>query len=469
MFLECPDEELCYSESILHYRDYAHSSLARIRASKGHLDTSPKITPAKGNRSKNKINNSFKLPLCKFSSDNVHNCKKKLFSDSDSIITLSTDSNKDLNIKTFKNKANNNFRTINGEIKNNNQSHTLVNEEIKSSELLSKRNLILNGPEISNKITVNKNKRLRNESEVIESKQSSAYSNYSEFRIPIKKKKTENNATSTNGKNFQNQNFTSTLLSLNNEEASVLGSQKMCKENLTILDTLSNSEVEHCVEKEKYADLCDNNSEREHNLVKECKNCNSRELPCNEEEHLASEQRKEVRATLSIVVSPSVDFHDVQNEPETPVKVDASCDKSGWKTIEIAAPTTTQVDNVKLAVCNCAKTMEVNCSLSQNHTVLDIADNVESNNKELEVKFFSHVNEPKQFNKLNANGTPPKHINHQMSITSYFKTSRQPSTLSLKSSIIPTSTETKTQQNNYVNNGIHEVTTTSHELKQGKK
>ncbi|KAJ9592779.1 hypothetical protein L9F63_015557 [Diploptera punctata] len=407
---ECPDGELCYSYNIFHYRDYTHNTLARIRASKGHVESYPSITPPKSTGKKKKNSSTFKPPLSKCVNINVSNCKKKLFTQNGSPVTSSADSNQDVNMKTSLN-----CRNI----------LTIANAGYKSPpNEVSKINKFTYEPETRNKIVDNRSKRQIDDID----------SSESDFKVPTKRKKRGNEFINSVKTNIQNQEFTSPS-KFNKINGS--HSEKIDK-NVTILDTIDSSLIK-CVniakdecyrETQKITDLhtCDN---KVNNLIEECTNCNK--SPNKENKSLLED--KEVRATLSVIVSPtsgSVDDAVVKDEPETPVKVDASCDKLGWKTVEIAAPSAVEVDNVKVAICNCTKTMEVNCLLSQNQTM---ADNLQGNNEELEVKFFSHIKEPKQFNTLNVCKSPSKLSNHQMSITSYFQTTKQPSNLYLKSCI----------------------------------
>uniref|UniRef100_A0A2Z5TTX0 DNA cross-link repair 1A protein n=1 Tax=Reticulitermes speratus TaxID=60591 RepID=A0A2Z5TTX0_9NEOP len=155
------------------------------------------------------------------------------------------------------------------------------------------------------------------------------------------------------------------------------------------------------------------------------RNIRTRVLPCKMESD--SECLNTVRATMSLVLSPCKEnSRDGEDKIKTPVKVDASCSEAGWETIGIAALPGTEVHDVTLSLCKCAKTMQINCSLSHNHTVTNFTDKMDMKPRELESKFFSSVKELGLSHKSCENEAV-EIPHHQMSVTSYFRSSRQSS------------------------------------------
>jgi hypothetical protein len=163
-------------------------------------------------------------------------------------------------------------------------------------------------------------------------------------------------------------------------------------------------------------------------LEKLCdKNIQTRVLPCKVESD--SECLNTVRATMSLVLSPS-EAHLLNGEDKikTPVKVDASCSELGWETVRIAALPGSEVHDVTLSLTSCTKTMQLNCSLSHNHPVTNVSDKKGTNTRELESVFFTSVKELGLKRKSHEKAVEVPH--HQMSLTSYFQSSRHSSSRS---------------------------------------
>jgi hypothetical protein len=148
-------------------------------------------------------------------------------------------------------------------------------------------------------------------------------------------------------------------------------------------------------------------------------------LPCKVESD--SECLHEVRATMSVVLSQSKQSSvDSETKLKTPVKVDASCSEAGWETIGIATLPDAEVGDVTISLCKCSKTMQMNCSLSQKHTATNFSNKRVMKKSKLESKLFSNVKELElPHNRCKKEIAEIPH--HQMSITSYFKSSRQSS------------------------------------------
>jgi hypothetical protein len=163
-------------------------------------------------------------------------------------------------------------------------------------------------------------------------------------------------------------------------------------------------------------------------LLNENKNIQTHVLPCKVESD--SECSNTVRATMSLVLSPSEGhLRNGKDKVKTPVKVDASCSELGWETVRIAALPGSEVHDVTLSLSSCTKTMQLNCSLSHNHTITDVSDKTGMNTRELESVFFQSVKD------LGLKWKSPEKEavevpRHQMSLTSYFQSSRHSSSRS---------------------------------------
>jgi hypothetical protein len=134
---------------------------------------------------------------------------------------------------------------------------------------------------------------------------------------------------------------------------------------------------------------------------------------------------------MSVVLRTSKEnVVDGEDKLKSPVKVDASCSEGGWETVGIAALPDTEVGDVTVSLCKCTKTMHINCTLSQKHTVTNFSSETDVKSRELESKFFSNVKElelPYKRCQKDTSESP----NHQMSITSYFRSSHHSSSHSL--------------------------------------
>ncbi|PSN33444.1 hypothetical protein C0J52_21258 [Blattella germanica] len=475
---ECPQEEYCYNDKLIHYQHYSHGNLARIRASKGHLSSG---SPTKSTTIRENIN--FKAPrcssdlkasksLCKPVGANSLHPKRKLFTESESTISI-TSSSTDA------------CTAIISPIK---KAETLVSSTTNKRECINRKPIAK--PSCSSTPKRNRKERVlkknkSNDNTVCESEKSSASSimdtkikqsnlvsffnspskgiesdNDSDFKTPPLKRRNKQELDKSGHKKHEIQNY-SLLNSGKNTGESVK------ERNITILDTLDSDMNESNLKKKQLVEVgCKCNERPNLGSVDRCGE--------NEDNPVHSSQEpNEVRATMSIIVSPTVkQLEDCLDE--TPVKVDASCDKLGWRTVGIAAPSTTEVGNVSVNVCKCTKTMEVNCFLSKNEAETSPEKNMDPNT-ELEMKFFSHVSDYEITKHVKT--IKPEAANHQMSITSFFRASKEPSTLSLKTSIGSTEAGMKSScssgfqclNDSLITNNVERKTSMSSSSKQDKE
>jgi hypothetical protein len=169
-----------------------------------------------------------------------------------------------------------------------------------------------------------------------------------------------------------------------------------------------------------------------HKLDKQCgenRNIKTGVLP--HEVEPGPECLHEVSATMSIVLQPS-EGNSIDGEAKvvSALKVDASCGEEGWETVGIAALPDAEVGDVMVSLCKCAKTMHMNCKLSQKHSVTNFSNETDVKSRELQSKFFSNVKELELPYKMCQKDTPES-TDHQMKITSYFQLSHLSSSHSL--------------------------------------
>jgi hypothetical protein len=110
-----------------------------------------------------------------------------------------------------------------------------------------------------------------------------------------------------------------------------------------------------------------------------------------------------------------------------PIKVGASCGEEQWETVGIAALPDAEVADGMVSPCRRAK----NSAHSQEHAVTSVSGETVMNNRKFESHLFSSVKELELPYKACQEGTSESK-NHQTSITSYFKSSCQSSSLCLR-------------------------------------
>jgi hypothetical protein len=403
--------ETCFSDSLFHYRDYAHTILAQIRASKGHLSheclqyTTPEKVNKTGNRNKQlsglftplSHNKNVKRTSSNAVGQHPPAHKKKLFSNEEKthIITRDDSSNMlqkcDSDETCGESSAGNikipdhvtehlNWKTFTGDKKKdevklirpngiNEKSCKLSNERVSKDLKFGKENL---------KSTTESGKSKESDSSILTTRISNC-------------KRNENNS--------EEQKFAE----CHNFE---------CDHELK-LDAV----VEYTTN--KLGTRCD-----------ESRNIKTCVLPCEVESDAG--HLNEVRATVSVVLLKSKEGSvGGENKLKTPVKVDASCSEVGWETVGVAAMPDTELADMTLSLCKCSKTMQINCSLSEKGNV---SNKRGRKKRKLESKFFSNVRELKlPHNRCKKQALEIPH--HQMSVTSYFQSSH--------SQKIPTECSTK--------------------------
>jgi hypothetical protein len=228
---------------------------------------------------------------------------------------------------------------------------------------------------------------------------------------------------------FSSKNLDSIIESSGPEESSscvinaVDRSSKGSKENFQE-QTYTKSYSHECNQKLKLDTTVEYASDK---LVKLCdgnRGIRTGVLPCEME---SCRHLHDVSATMSIVLQPSEsNSFGGEDKLNFPIKVDASCGDGQWETIGIAALPDAEVGDVMVSLCKCAKTMHVNCTLSQKHTVTNSSGETVTKNRKFESKLYSDFRELKLPYKVCQKGTHESK-NHQMSITSYFQLSRRSS------------------------------------------
>jgi hypothetical protein len=406
---ECPKGELCYDYSLYHYRDYAHSVLAKIRASKGHLQhgTLQCVTPKK-EKITNHEGQHFSSTGCPLSS------KKQ-------VKKTSCDDVRE-HVSAHQNKL------ISGE-----QTHTL--RRVGSFFVALK-----NGDKGTMKSGVHK-------CDLHESyagnghtgtvncmtgdtdlKTCTSDKRNDEIRLrKINSTFSGKQGTLPNGKISKALKFSAENVKSAEFKGSKSNILPACEKNEGKFEEKTcaggcNSECNHEL---KLRAIVKYTTDKLENNCGDNRIIRTRVLPCKMESD--SECLNTVRATMSLVLSPSKEnSRDGEDKIKTPVKVDASCSEAGWETIGIAALPGTEVHDVTLSLCKCTKTMQINCSLSHNHTVTNFTDKMDMKPRELESKFFSSVKELGLSHKSCENEAV-EIPHHQMSVTSYFRSSRQSS------------------------------------------
>lgn len=395
---ECPKGEFCYDNSVYHYRDYAHTVLAQIRASKGHLQhgTLKNITPKK-----EKISSYESQPF--LSQSSPLNCKNKVKQTSGNDVRG--------HVSAHQNKL------ISDE-----QTHTLRRDESVSIVLKNDDGRTVKSGVHEYSLT-----------------ESSAGNGHIGIVNCITKDTNLKTCTSDkrndgirlskinstpNGKIGKDHKFSDE----NVKSAAFEGSgSTACEKNKGKFEenTCAGGCNSKCKHELKLCAIVEYTADKLGKRCGENRNIRTCILPCKMESD--SECLNEVRATMSLVLSPSKDNScDGKDKIRTPVKVDASCSEVGWETIGIAALPDAEVGDVCLSLCKCAKTMQVNCSLLQNHTVANLLDKTDVKNRELESKFFSRVKELGLSRKSHEKEAA-EIAHHEMSVTSYFRSSRQSS------------------------------------------
>jgi len=408
-FSECPKGELCYDYGLGHYQDYAHTVLAKMRSSKCHLEHGTlQYVPSKKQKITSREGQHFSSPSSTLNSKNE---VKKTSSD-DVRGHVSAHQNK----------------RISGE-----QTHTLRRDESfstllkngrKSSVKLEGHKYNLNGSDAGTGHTgiVNFGTGDKNLKTCISDKRNDD--------IGMSKIKGGKQGTLSNGRISKAHKFCDESVKSAEFEGSKSNISTACEKNEGKFKEKScprpcNSECNHELKLNAIVEYTTDKSEK---LYDENRNIQTRVLPCKVESD--SGCLNTVRATMSLVLSPSKEhLHDGGDKIKTPIKMDASCSELGWETVGIAALPGTEIHDVTLSLCTCNKTMQLNCLLSHNHTVTKLSDKTGMKTRELESKFFTSVKELGLSHKSHEKEVVEV-PHHQMSLTSYFQSSRHSSSRS---------------------------------------
>lgn len=411
---ECAKGELCYNEDCNHYQQYAHTVLAKMRSSKGHLqhETLQYVTSKKEKITSHE-GQLFSIPSSTLNGKN----KVKKTSIDDVRGHVSAHQNKQ----------------INGE-----QTHTLRRDESVST-------VLKNGHKSSAKPEVHKYNLNESDAGTGHTRIVNCGTGDKNLRTCVSDKRIDDirmskikggkQGTLSNGRISKAHKFCDESVKSAEFEGSKSDISTTCEKNGGKCKERScaghcNSECNHELKLHatveyttgKLKKLCPGN-----------RNILARVLPCK----VVSDSGclDTVRATMSLVLSPSKEhLHDGGDKIKTPVKMDASCSELGWETVGIAALPGAEVHDVTVSVSTCNKTMELKCSLSHDHTVTNVLDKTGTKTAELESKFLTNVKElglSHKSHKKEAVGAP----HHQMSLTSYFQSSRHSSS---RSQNIPT-------------------------------
>jgi hypothetical protein len=401
---ECPKGEMCFDYDLNHYHKYAHTVLAGIRSSKGHLQhgtlqyvTSKKqtITSHEGqhfSRPSSTLNSKIKVK--KTSSNDVRG-----------------------HVSTHQNKQ------INGE-----QTHTLRRDESVST-------VLRNGHESSVKLEVHESDAGTGHAGIVncgtgDKNLKTCVSDKRNDDIRLSKIKGGKQGTLSNGRIRKALKFCDESVKSAEFEGSKSNISTACEKNEGKFKEKPcaghcNSECNHELKLHATVEYTTDKLEK---LYDENRNIQTHVLPCKVES--VSGCLNTVRATMSLILSPSKEhLRNGGGEIKTPVKMDASCSELGWETVGIAALPGTKVHDVTLSLSTCNKTMQLNCSLSHNHTVTNTLDKTDMKTRELESKFFTSVKElglSRKSHEKEAVKVP----HHQMTLTSYFQSSRHSSSRS---------------------------------------
>lgn len=411
---ECPKGELCYDYGLNHYKTYAHTVLAKLRSSKGHLQhgTLQYITSKK---------------------EKITSHEGQHFSSQSSTLNSKNKVKKTSNVDVRGHVSAHQNKRINGE-----QTHTLRRDESVST-------LLKNGRKNSVKLEVHKYN--SNESDAGtghagivnrrpgDKRLKTCVNDKRNDDIRLTKIKGGKQGTPSNGRISKALKFCDESVKSAEFEGSKSDIPTACGKNGGKFKEKScaghcNGECNHEL---KLHAIVEYTTDKLEKLCDENRNILTRVLPCK----VASDSGclDTVRATMSLVLSPSKEhLRDGGDKIKTPVKMDASCSELGWETVGIAALPGAEVHDVTLSVSTCNKTMQLNCLLSHDDTVTDVLDKTGVKTRELESKFFTSVKElglSRKSHKEKAVEVP----HHQMSLTSYFQSSRHSSS---RSQNIPT-------------------------------
>jgi len=405
---------MCYDDDYNHYQQYAHTVLAKMRSSKGHLqhETLQYVTSKKEKITSHE-GQLFSSPSSTLNSKN----KVKKTSSDDVRGHVSAHQNK----------------RINGE-----QTHTLRRDESVSTVLKNGHKSSAK-PEV-HKCNLNESDTGTGHTGIVncgtgDKNLKTCVSDKRIDDIRMSKIKGGKQGTLSNGRISKARKFCDESVKSAEFEGSKSDVSTTCEKNEGKCKERScaghcNSECNHELKLHATVEYTTGKLEK---LCAENRNILARVLPCK----VVSDSGclDTVRATMSLVLSPSKEhLRDGGDKIETPVKMDASCSELGWETVGIAALPGAEVHDVTVSVSTCNKTMQLKCSLSHDHTVTNVLDKTGTKTAELESKFVTSVKElglSHKSHKKEAVEVP----HHQMSLTSYFQSSRHSSS---RSQNIPT-------------------------------
>jgi hypothetical protein len=398
---ECPQGEFCYDDDPNHYREFAHTVLAEMRSSNGHLQHGTlQCVTSKKEKITSHEGQHFSSPSSTLKSKNK--VKK-------------TSSNVRGHVSAHQNKR------ISGE-----QTHTLRRAKSVST-------LLKNGRKSPVKLEVHKYN--LNEGDAVTGRAGivncgtgdknlrTCVSDKRNDDIRLSKIKGGKKGTASNGRISKAVKFCDDSMKSTEFEGSKSNISTACEKNEGKFKEKScaghcNSECNHELKLDAIVAYTTDKLEK---LYDENRNIQTCVLPCEVESDSGCSNT--VRATMSLVLSPSKDhLHIGGDKIKTPVKMDASCSELGWETVGIAALQGSEVHDVTLSLSTCNKTMQLNCLLSHNHTVTNTLDETGIKTRELESKFFTSVKELGLSHK--SHGKEAVEVpHHQMSLTSYFQSS----------------------------------------------
>ena len=403
---ECPKGEMCYDYGLNHYKEYAHTVLAVMRSSKGHLQHGTlQYVTSKKEKITSHEGQHFSSPSSTLNSKN----KVKKTSSDDVRGHVSSRQSK----------------RINGE-----QTHTVRRDESGST-------LLKNDHKKSMKLEVHKYN--LNESDAGtghvgivncgtgDKNLKTCVSDKRNDDIRLSEIKGGKQGTLSNGRISKALKFCDESVKSAECEGSKSNISTACEKNEGKFKEKScaghcNSECNHELKLHAIVEYTTNKLEK---LCDENRNIRTHVLPCKVESD--SGCLNAVRATMSLVLSPSKEhLRDGGDKIRTPVKMDASCSELGWETVGIAALPGSEVCDVTLSLSTCNKTMQLNCSLSHNHTVTNASDKTGMEARELESKFFTSVKDLGLSHK-SCEKEAVEVPHHEMSLTSYFQSSRHSS------------------------------------------
>jgi len=406
---ECPKGEMCYDCDLNHYREYAHTVLAEMRSSKGHLQRGTlQYVTSKKEKIISHEGQHFSSASSTLNSKN----KVKKTSSSDVRGHVSAHQNKRINgEQTHTLRTDDSVSTL---LKNGHKGcmkHEVHKYNVNESDAGTGRVGIVNcGSGDKNLKTCVSDKR----NDDIRSSE-----------IKGGKQGTLSNGRISKALKFCDESVKSAEFEGSKSNISTASDRNEGKFKEKSCAVRRNSECNHEL---KLHAVVEYTADKLEKLYDENRNIQTRVLPCKEEPD--SGCLNTVRATMSLVLSPSKEhLHDGDDKIKTPVKMDASCSELGWETVRIAALPGTEVRDVTLSLSTCNKTMQLNCLLSHNHTVTNVSDKTGMKTRELESKFYTSVKELGLSHKSHENEAVEV-PHHQMSLTSYFQSSRHSSSRS---------------------------------------